>query len=328
MSNSIRIIYGCPIGNTPAGGVKVIYRHSELLSQLGHASSVWHPGNENFRCDWFDSKANTIPDSQLSPSTDLIVLPEIWATGYMDLLKNLGFKVAIFVQNGYYTHVNLNTNNPQGIRDAYLAADLILSISSDTSLYLEQILQVPKNKIVLQRYSVDPLIFKPHNKQKIISYMPRKMAQHSVRFVSAITPLLPNGWTIQALDKMSESDIAHHLSQSIIFAAFSEFEGLPVPPVEAALSGNIVIGYHGQGGREYWKEPNFFAIEQGDLQAFITKTLQQVNAVESGVVNLNELNEGIRTLSQYFSKDNEKQMLQELMDKSEAIFNQVPSRRT
>ena len=87
--------------------------------------------------------------------------------------------------------------------------------------------------------------------------------------------LIPKDWKIKALDAMSEYEIASHLSESIIFLAFSEFEGLPVPPVEAALSGNIVIGYHGQGGREYWTKPSFVEIEQGDIKLFVSKTIER-----------------------------------------------------
>ena len=126
-TRSLRIIYGCPVGDIPAGGVKVIYRHSELLNLMGQKSFIWHPGDDQFKCSWFKNQVETISDRQLNPATDLIVIPEIWATGYMSLLKNLGFKVAIFVQNGYYTHVNLNPSNPHGIRDAYASADLVLS---------------------------------------------------------------------------------------------------------------------------------------------------------------------------------------------------------
>ena len=35
-----------------------------------------------------------------------------------------------------------------------------------------------------------------------------------------------------------------------IFLSFSSLEGLGLPPVEAALAGNHVIGYTGEGGNE------------------------------------------------------------------------------
>ncbi len=308
----IRIIYGCPTGNTPSGGVKVIYKHSELLNHLGFQSHIWHPADDSFTCDWFDHGITPIATQELNPASDFIILPEIWATGYVPILKKQGFKVGIFVQNCYYTHVNLDSGNQNGIADAYHDADLVLSISSDTSNYLENILRIPREKIILQRYSIDSNLFRPNAKERLITYMPRKMSQHSMRVISALQPLLPTGWSIRPLDNMNEQEISLHLSRSIIFMAFSEFEGLPVPPVEAALSGNIVIGYHGQGGKEYWRAPNFIPVEQGDLQDFILKILATISEISSDRLNLDSLNAGMHRLAHHFSNENERQMLTQL----------------
>ena len=310
-----RIIYGAPPSDTPSGGVKVIYRHSELMHKLGVESAVWHPGVEKFKCSWFNSDVNLIKTEELSPNSDLIVLPEIWASNYVQFFKNLGFRVAIYVQNCYFTHVNLNVNNDNAINEAYQSADIILSISQDTSDYLIKILNVPEEKIILQRYSIDYRLFRPRKKSKIITYMPRKMSQHSARVISALNMLIPKDWKIKALDAMSEYEIASHLSESIIFLAFSEFEGLPVPPVEAALSGNIVIGYHGQGGREYWTKPSFVEIEQGDIKLFVSKTIENIDVIESNKLNIEEMNLNIEKIGKYFSKENEFSMLRNFIEK-------------
>lgn len=310
-----RIIYGAPPSNSPAGGVKVIYRHSEILRTLGVDSSVWHPGDNQFKCTWFENSIHTINTEELSPSTDFLIIPEIWASSYVPMLKELGFRVAIFVQNCYYTHVNLNSENPNAIADAYRDADLILSISKDTSKYLTNIFKVPTDKILMQRYSIDSNLFRPSQKSKIITYMPRKMGQHSARVVSALNLIIPKDWRILALDSMTEREIAKNLSESIIFLAFSEFEGLPVPPVEAALSGNIVIGYHGQGGREYWFNPSFICIEQGDIQEFIKRTLETIETIETNSLNIESLNSRMQTTSSYFSIQNELDMLNNLIQK-------------
>ena len=179
----------------------------------------------------FETKIEGIKDC------DLIVLPEIWASSHFSIFKQAGFRVAIYVQNCYLTHVNLNPDNFNAIQEAYKSADLVLSISQDSTEYLKEILKVPEEKILLQRYSINQDLFKIDTKQKIITYMPRKMADHSVRVVNALNNLLPsNEWKITPIHNMNEAQVAQVLSQSIIFMAFSEFEGLPVPPVEAALA--------------------------------------------------------------------------------------------
>ncbi len=86
------------------------------------------------------------------------------------------------------------------------------------------------------------------------------------------------------------------------------------------MSGNIVIGYHGQGGYEYWQKPNFIEVEQGNIQRLISETLQKIDEIESGKLDLNELNKGMNLLSQYFSKTNEELMLQKLIENSNLLF--------
>jgi len=68
---------------------------------------------------------------------------------------------------------------------------------------------------------------------------------------------------------MNEQQVAAELESSRVFLAFSDFEGCPVPPLEAALSGNVVVGYPGWGGREYWDAPNFHSVPVGDMRAWV-----------------------------------------------------------
>ena len=50
-------------------------------------------------------------------------------------------------------------------------------------------------------------------------------------------------------------------------------EGLGLPPIEAAIAGNKVIGYTGEGGKEYWKKPIFTEIPHGNISKFIDEIL-------------------------------------------------------
>jgi hypothetical protein len=252
-----RIIYGCPATNIPTGGVKVIYRHAELLNQINGNTFIWHVDKPEFRCNWFENCTKNISTEQLSPETDLIVIPEIWASQQVEYFKKLGFKVCIFVQNAYMTHINLSPQIPEAIFKSYQDADLILSISKDSSEYIKEIFRIPETKIILQNCSIDIELFKPIKKNKIITYMQRKMGQHSARVISALQPLIQHDCVISAVDNLTEIQVARKLSESIIFLSFSEFEGLGLPPIEAALSGNFVVGYHGQGGKDFWYGPIF-----------------------------------------------------------------------
>ena len=45
-----RIIYLSPADDVPTGGIKVIYRHAEMLTALGAEAFVLHPFDASFRC--------------------------------------------------------------------------------------------------------------------------------------------------------------------------------------------------------------------------------------------------------------------------------------
>ena len=60
--------------------------------------------------------------------------------------------------------------------------------------------------------------------------------------------------------------------KSKIFLSFSYAEGFGMPPIEAAMAGNKVIGYTGGGGKEYWRKPIFEEIQSGDIKNFSEKT--------------------------------------------------------
>jgi hypothetical protein len=82
------------------------------------------------------------------------------------------------------------------------------------------------------------------------------------------------------IDGMNEEQVAALLKRSKIFMAFSHFEGCPLPPLEAALSGNQVIGYTGQGAKEYWRPEIFEEVASGDVAGFAQRVLAKVQAID------------------------------------------------
>ena len=316
----MRIVYALPPQTTASGGVKVSYRHSEILNSLGVDSYIYHPADESFSCQWFEHKARLIGTAALNPATDLIVLPEIWASVWVEKLKAMGFKVCIFVQNAYLTFANMNPDDPKALEKAYRNADLVTVISDDSMHYMQDLCGVDPAKMVRQIYSINTQLFRPGNKEKKITYMPRKMPEHTARVIPALERRLKPGWKIVPIDGKSEREVAKELSTSLIFLAFSGFEGLPVPPVEAAIAGNAVIGYHGEGGREYWWRPNFTEVPVGDIQAFVFRVEEKISEMESGQLELGRMNQVIQKLTEMFSPASELQAVQTFKQAAQALF--------
>ena len=111
--------------------------------------------------------------------------------------------------------------------------------------------------------------------------MPRKLPSHSNLLLFYLKNLLPKKWKVLPLINVSEKKLIHTLSISKIFLSFSNFEGVGLPPIEAALSGNKVIGYVGGGGSEYWKKPIFTKVENGEIEDLVKKILSNIKSYKT-----------------------------------------------
>ena len=54
-----------------------------------------------------------------------------------------------------------------------------------------------------------------------------------------------------------------------------------MPPLEAALCGNQVIGYTGQGAQEYWSPAVFEAVESGNVVGFAQSVLRKIQQLDA-----------------------------------------------
>ena len=322
MPQKRRIIYLCPADNKATGGIKVIYRHAELLAFLGANAYVLHPFDLGFSCTWFDHRAQTLPSSALNPEGDFVIIPEIWAGPFGQQCIEQRVRYAIFVQNGYYSRPILPEHSYEMFDHVYRCAELVLSISEDsTNMVMLNYPRLDPARFVRSQYSIHERFLTEKRASttgpRTISFMPRKMASHAVLVVSALRRHLPAQWRILAIDNVNETTVAEVLSESCIFLSFSEFEGLPLPPLEAALAGNLVIGYTGQGAREYWLAPNFQEIHQGDVYGFVTAVCQAVMKIDAQQLTHADLMPGIKELAGRYSLATETMSLRLLLNRIE-----------
>jgi len=320
-----RIIYLCPADNVPTGGVKVIYRHAELLTSLGADAFVLHPFDSEFTCNWFSHSASLLRSLALDPNSDFVIIPEIWAPIFGPQCIDQRVRFAIFVQNGYFTYPRLPAHSPELFDRTYQAADLVLSISEDTTRMVAlNYPQIDPTRLVRVRYSIHERFFARPNDiptgAPCITYMPRKMADHANQVVFALRHHLPPSWQIVPIHNVDEARLVAMLFESRIFLSFSSFEGLPAPPVEAALAGNLVIGYTGQGASEYWDAPNFQEIYQGDVHSFVRTVHRAALAIDAQCITHDDLAPGIDRLAKSFSPASEAINLRMLLGRIERCF--------
>ena len=294
----MKLIWLCHPIKKAVGGVKVIYRQAELVNQIlqpmGHSAVVMHPNTWRFRVKWFETDVPVERrwfhlrwvgkpslsgiDGCFDPQQEVVVLPELWARKYGDQLAHMGVTYAIYVQNGYY----ISKGDPAVLNAAYAGARCILTVSEDASLCVSMAFPEAQHKVMRIHCFVDAERFNPGQpKENLITYMPRKLADHSSKVLFFLRNHLPAHWRIQAIDGLNEAGVADLLQRSKIFMSFSHFEGLGLPPIEAALSGNHVVGYTGQGGQEYWDPKAFVRVECGDVVGFAQSVLQKIQALDA-----------------------------------------------
>jgi hypothetical protein len=347
------IIYLLPEMKGASGGAKVIYNHSLILNNLDKnvSSRIVHlkkkisyklelslakkvkffnkinsgwDGNrmkigKNFKPkkDWYENKILNRNNLNFDKKKDFIIIPEIWAHFATDLkFTEKGINYAIFVQ-GFY-HMN-STNNFINLKRSYEEAKLIITTSKYSLSYLKNMFPNLRKKIFKVNLSVDNNKFKIKKKSNLITYMPRKLPEHSNLLLFYLKNLLPKNWKILPLINVSEKKIIESLSISKIFLSFSDFEGLGIPPLEAALSGNKVIGYVGGGGSEYWKKPIFIKVENGEIEDFAKKIIKNINSYKNSWIEDSKKNR--LQLSNFYSKKSEKESLILLSNKILKFFN-------
>ena len=100
------IIYICPTGkNKPTGGIKVIYRHVEILSQLLNkeaSAKVFHYEDLNFRNNWFSHNIDFKKNFTFDSKKEFAIIPEWMAAYHAKVLQKMDVEYGIFVQNGFY----------------------------------------------------------------------------------------------------------------------------------------------------------------------------------------------------------------------------------
>ena len=328
-----QIVYFSPSPPKASGGVKVIYRHATLINNYDFeqsvSASVFHFENSNLKCQWFQGAIPMKSDGLLIANRDFVVLPECHLHDYWRRFFVEGIRYGIFVQNAYLIGGGLSQTE---VREAFMKAALVMTISEDSRRYVNQLFPAIAHKVISLRWSIDSELFSPSSTpSRLISFMPRRMYEHARLVCDLISFRLPSDWSIVALDGLTEEQIAAGLRNSRIFMSFSGLEGLPLPPAEAALAGNRVVGYHGQGGREYWDPALFREVACGDIQGFARAVLEEIEAIEnraaSGMTTEDESQVKARELlKQRFSPEREAELLKvfvqrvaELMGPSSAL---------
>jgi len=255
-----------PDYDRPAGGVRVIYRHVDILNTAGIRAAVVHQ-RAGFRCSWFRNQTPVVDVGRCTlGKNDLLVLSEVDG----DLFARLpsGARHVIFNQNAHLTWTRgeeAMTSHLVGNPD--LAG--IVTVSAHNAAMLG--FAFPWLEVRRLHLSLDRELFYDDNsvRARTITYMPRRGSDDARQVLEMCRNRgALDGWAVVPLDGLSHEEVAAQLRLSRIFLAFTYQEGFGLPAAEAMASGNYVIGYHGYGGREFFQPRFSTPISNGDVLDF------------------------------------------------------------
>jgi glycosyltransferase involved in cell wall biosynthesis len=259
-----RVFVLCPDYPEPSGGIRQLYRHVDVLNRHGFDAAILHvcPG---FRCTWFANQTRVVYAPQTIPGpTDVVVVPEVYGPDLADLFP--GVRKVVFNQNAYLTFVGYSCD-PTDLRTPYRHPDVIavLTVSEDNRDYLSY--AFPGLRIVRIHNGIDADLFRPApTKARRLAYMPRKNTEDVVQVINLLKHRRAlTGFDLVPIDGRPEAEVAAILAGSPVFLSFGHPEGCPLPPLEAMAAGCVVVGYHGRGGREYFRPVFSRPVEVGDV---------------------------------------------------------------
>lgn len=271
------IYYLTPDTPYPSGGIQVMYRHVDALNAAGIDAAVMHKSRD-FRCTWFEhsTRVTDTTRTQLGPR-DILVVTEI-AAPILPFLP-AGLRHVVFNQS---SHLTFQRDREAVARHYAESPDLlaVLTVSEHSTEVLRHAfpqLDVRRVHLGLDRSLLHPAA---QGEGRTISYMPRRGAADAELVLELLRGRgALEGWEVQALDGLSHAETAAALQRSTLFLHFTYQEGFGLPAAEAMACGNLVVGFHGYGGRELF-DPDFSRpVPAGDVLTF-ARTVESVLAEE------------------------------------------------
>jgi len=303
-----KIYFVCPTNKFASGGVKQIYRQVETLNKNGFEAYLllkkrgkkenWFNNNVPIKVSPYlfkelkylykGKKINFFKKLILSflktQSIDIekdaiLVFPEIYGPNIHKLAPE-NSKV-IFNQNCYYTFGYFSIyENYQETPYTHSKTLATIVASEDAERYLKY--TFPNSPVFKMRLGIDNQIFNySETKKKQICFMPRKLGDDVTQVICILKQRNAlKGWNLVAIDNKTEQEVAEIMKESAIFLSFNHKEGFGLPPAEAMSCGCYVIGYSGQGGKEYLKPEFSMPVEDGNIIEFVQKIEEAIKIYE------------------------------------------------
>jgi len=307
------IYFLCPDDVVPYGGIRTIYRHAAILRRHGFESYVVQE-HRGFRYPWSQDETPVLgwsskryrPQSSSLPARgarrikrhyrpdpvdrpfaqlkgppsfaitadDVVVVPELYGPRIAEIAP--GVPKVIFNQGVYLTFC-IYPSDLRGFPFPYRHPDVLATIvpSLDSARFMEH--AFPGARVFRVRNSIDTELFSfEPEKAPQIAYMPRRNRPDAMRVLAILAARgALDGVGLAEIAGVGVREVAAVLRRSAVFLTLGYQEGFGLPGIEAMACGAMVVGFDGNGGREYLLPELSYPVPTADVVA-VAATVEQV----------------------------------------------------
>lgn len=263
---------------TPSGGIKVIYNYVEHLVALGHDARVWH-GTPGFAYPEWGSTAPVDTGLELPfAAGDVLVMPETGGGKWAGL--NPGVPTVMLCQGMDFVFADADfTRDVPGDYPGWPQATCALGVSDAIVTFLEHACP-PGFPVHAVPVEIEPW-FVPREKERRLALMPRRRREDLIGAVQLLRRSgRLDGWEIVLIDGMTQAQVAEELGRAAIFLFGAEREGFGLPGAEAMAAGCFVVGFTGDGAKEYLTPDVASVVLDSDVVGMAEATLAAMDAFD------------------------------------------------
>ena len=289
-----RIVYLSWPANEITGGIKMVFRHVEVLREAGFEAIVATPDGKP--PGWFETTAPVYPLSALTPEGDVFVYPE----NHAGILRQLGGwpnRKIVFCQNQQMVFRGL-----EGARDyREFGVSAILCAGPSAAAFCRR--RCPAQKLFVIPNFVEGGTFYPRDPKRLqIAFAPKKrpleaeiiqdlFQAENLEFRSV--PWVP-------IAGLAEPEVARVLGDSALYLSLCRHEAFALSILKALASHCVVAGFTGCGARDYTNNSNGFWAAEDDCLDASDRLAQAARLYVEGGESVHDLRESsAATVSHY-----------------------------
>ena len=313
---SPRIVYLSWPAKEITGGIKLAFRHVEILREAGFDAIIATPDGQPPQ--WFETTAPVADLSTLVRGEDALVFPE----NHHGLLKQFAAwpnRKTVFCQSYFMTFRGL------GGKESYadFGVSAILAVSRQVAEFCRR--RFPTLPTTHVPVFIDHRLFHFQSEKRLqIVFAPRKRPQEAAFIRDLFQATYPEFRKLPWVEVagVAEQKVAELLKQSTIYLSLCRFEALPLSILEAFACGCVVAGFTGFGAREYITVNNGFWAAEDDCLDCVEQLARAVRLVAAGGSMHGDMLEVAHLAANYYNRE---RLARRLVEFWRAFFNSAAS---